>query len=158
MMNRKRIALFVLSLATLNGFSQDQSANKISLPQPTESHRKNSKVIGWPEGKIPTAPQGFTVSKFADKSSGLDNPRWMYITPNGDVLVSQSRTNKKTSPNNILLFRDADKNGSYETSQVFMSGLNQPLGMLVQGAYFHVGNTDGGYRKKSYAGSSGNKG
>jgi glucose/arabinose dehydrogenase len=154
MMNRKSVLVMAFALAALDGFSQSQSANKINLPDPTESHRKNSKVIGWPEGKMPTAPQGFTVTKFADKSAGLDNPRWIYVTPNGDVLVSQSKTNKKTSPNNILLFRDADKNGSYETSQLFMSGLNQPLGMLVQGAYFYVGNTDGVYRYPYAAGQT----
>jgi glucose/arabinose dehydrogenase len=70
----------------------------------------------------------------------------MYVTPNGDILVSQARTNKRTSPNNIILFRDADKDGSYEVNEVFLSGLNQPLGMLVQGNNFYVGNTDGIYR------------
>jgi len=148
MMKRKCVTLLAFSvfIAVLNGSAQKESANTISLPEPSESHRKNSKVIGWPEGKIPIAPAGFKVTKFADKTNGLDNPRWIYVTPNGDVLISQAKTNKKTSPNNILLFRDADKNGSYETQEMFMTGLNQPLGMLVQGSYFYVGNTDGIYR------------
>jgi glucose/arabinose dehydrogenase len=33
----------------------------------------------------PRAPQGFAVSAFA---SGLDHPRWLYVLPNGDVLVA----------------------------------------------------------------------
>jgi glucose/arabinose dehydrogenase len=122
------------------------NANSVSLPAPTESKRKNSKVIGWPADKMPQAPEGFVVTKFADKSHQLNNPRWIYVTPNGDVLVSQAKTNKQTSPNNIILFRDADKDGHYEVSHVFLSNLNQPLGMLVQGNYFYVGNTDGIYR------------
>lgn len=113
------------------------------LPEPSASQRKSSKVIGWPEGKTPAAPEGFVVSRFA---SGLNNPRWIYVTPNGDVLVSQSKTNKKSSPNNILIFRDADKDGHYEVRDTFMSGLNQPLGMLVWKDWFYVGNTDGIYR------------
>ncbi|MFX6040436.1 hypothetical protein ABTE96_20930, partial [Acinetobacter baumannii] len=48
---------------------------KIELPEPyaTESVKRNSKVIGWPEGKTPGAPAGFVVTKFADK---LNSPRW----------------------------------------------------------------------------------
>lgn len=135
-----------------NGYSQktvtsdNNNVNQIVLPEPTESKRKISKVIGWPADKKPIAPEGFVVTKFADQSNKLDNPRWIYVAPNGDVLVSQAKTNRRTSPNNILLFRDADKNGSYEVQNVFMTGLNQPLGMLVLGNYFYVGNTNGIYR------------
>jgi glucose/arabinose dehydrogenase len=117
--------------------------NNLVLPEPSASQRKSSKVIGWPEGKTPIAPEGFKVIKFA---GGLNNPRWIYVTPNGDVLVSQSKTNKKTSPNNILIFRDADKDGQYEVRDTFMTGLNQPLGMLVWKDWFYVGHTDGIYR------------
>src|SRR5688500_19119928 len=57
-----------------------------SLPAPfaTEPTAKISKVIGWPAGKTPTAPAGFTVTKFA---AALQNPRWIYVAPNGDVFV-----------------------------------------------------------------------
>ena len=92
---------------------------------------------------MPVAPEGFEVSKFA---GGLSNPRWIYVTPNGDILVSQSRTNKNTSPNNILIFRDADGDGKPEIRQTFMSGLKQPLGMLVLNNKFYVGHTDGIYQ------------
>ncbi|RYZ25562.1 MAG: sorbosone dehydrogenase family protein, partial [Chitinophagaceae bacterium] len=150
----KNYALFLLTLAGALTFSNCSSQKKLSsgsdasqadLPAPfaTPDSRKISKVIGWPDDKKPVAPEGFVVTKFADKSHKLDNPRWIYVAPNGDVLVSQSKTNKRTSPNNILLFRDADKDGNYEINDVFMSGLNQPLGMLVHGNYFYVANTDG---------------
>ena len=45
-------------------------------------------MIGWPEGRTPTAPPGFKVTLFAE---GFDNPRWLYALPNGDVLVAESR-------------------------------------------------------------------
>lgn len=120
--------------------------NRIELPEPSSSNRKTSKVIGWPADKKPVAPEGFVVTKFADRSNKLDNPRWIYVTPNGDILVSQSKTNKRTSPNNIIIFRDTDKDDNWEVNDVFMSNLNQPLGMLVHGNYLYVGHTDGIYR------------
>src|SRR5688500_22762 len=58
----------------------------------TKSSTKFSKVIGWSDGSMPAAPEGFTVSKFAD---GLDNPRWVYIAPNGDVFISEANTELK---------------------------------------------------------------
>lgn len=70
----------------------------------------------------------------------------MYVTPNGDILVSQSKTNKNTSPNNIILLRDTNKDGKIDIKQVFMSGLKQPLGMLILNNWLYIGNTDGIYR------------
>src|SRR5687767_2812814 len=72
--------------ATVKTFTQD-----ISLPAPyaTESATKFSKVIGWKDGELPTAPEGFKVTRFAHQ---LDNPRWIYQAPNGDVFVAESNT------------------------------------------------------------------
>jgi glucose/arabinose dehydrogenase len=136
-----------------------QTAN-LPAPYTTSSNRKSSNVIGWKENEKPTAPAGFTVSLFA---KGLDNPRWMYVAKNGDVFVSESASSvdkkiKETgekvvrkigeekngkSANRISLFRDKDKNGSYETKYTFASNLNQPLGMLILNNHFYVANTDG---------------
>ena len=132
-----------------------------SLPAPyaTKSVKNYSKVIGWPEGKTPQAPAGFTVTKFAD---GLRNPRWIYITPNGDILVAEANTETKglkkvtekisgkaesqntgESANRLTLLRDKDNDGKPELKQVLLSGLNQPFGMLVIGNLLYVANTDG---------------
>ena len=46
-------------------------------------------AVGWPDGAAPTAPAGFTVTRFAED---LDHPRWIYLLPNGDVLVAESST------------------------------------------------------------------
>lgn len=115
----------------------------ILLPPPyaTESKSNSSSVLKWPEGGTPKAPEGFTVSKFAD---GLENPRWTYIAPNSDIFVVESGT--KASKNQITLFRDADKDGKFETRSVFISGLNKPFGMLVLKDFFYIANTDGLYR------------
>ena len=115
----------------------------LTLPPPfaTESTSKNSKVIGWPEGKTPTAPEGFTVTKFAD---GFENPRWTYIAPNNDIFVVESGT--RTSKNQITVLRDKDKDGKFETREVFIKDLNKPFGMLVLKDFFYIANTDGLYK------------
>ena len=131
-----------------------------SMPAPfaTKSSRNFSKVIDWPAGKTPTAPDGFIVSRFADS---LSNPRWIYVGSNGDIFVAESNTilkgikkigakisrkiktqNLGESANRITLFRDADKNGIFENRYVFAEGLNQPLGMLILNDHFYVANTD----------------
>lgn len=115
----------------------------LTLPPPyaTESKSNNSKVIGWPEGKTPIAPEGFTVTKFAD---GFENPRWTYIGPNNDIFVVESGT--RTSKNQITVLRDKDKDGKFETREVFIKDLNKPFGMLVLKDFFYIANTDGLYR------------
>jgi glucose/arabinose dehydrogenase len=115
----------------------------ITLPPPyaTESKSNNSKVIGWHAGKTPKAPEGFTVTKFAD---GFENPRWTYIAPNQDIFVVESGT--RSSKNQITVLRDKDKDGKFETREVFISGLNKPFGMLVLKDFFYIANTDGLYR------------
>jgi glucose/arabinose dehydrogenase len=137
-----------------------QSIYTDSLPAPyaTKSTMNFSRVIGWKDGKMPIAPAGFTVTKFADK---LDNPRWIYIADNGDVFIAESNTilsgikkigasisrkirtqNYGESANRITLFRDANKDGIAESRHVFKEGLNQPLGMLILGNNFYIANTD----------------
>ncbi len=128
------------------------------VPYSTKSSKNYSKVIGWPEGKTPIAPEGFEVTKFAD---GLDHPRWIYVGSNGDIFVAETNTVLKgikklgaklsrkiktqhygTSANRITLFRDKNKDGIFESRFVFVKKLNQPLGMLILNNHFYVGNTD----------------
>ena len=137
--------------------------NIIELPEAdTKASKTNfSKVVPWPEGKTPTAPEGFVVTRFAD---GMKSPRNIVIAPNGDVIavLSNSQRTKveqaaneisgkaKTevagkSVNTIMLFRDADKDGKPELITTFLTGLNQPYGAAFIGDSFYVANTDGVY-------------
>ena len=124
-------------------------ADQLQLPTPfaTPSARNNSKVIGWPQGKMPTPASGFEVSLFADK---LDNPRQAYVLPNGDILVVEAtrewpgRADRpEKSANRITLFRDSNQDGKPDVRETFLTGLNMPHGMAVLGNWFYVGNTDG---------------
>ena len=118
----------------------------LALPEPfaTESVRKRSVVVGWPEGHMPTALPGFEVTLFADD---LDNPRQLYVLPNGDVLAAESIRERlaegRVSASRITLFRDADQDGKPEVREVFVPGLNMPFGIALVGDTFYVGNTDG---------------
>ena len=114
---------------------------ELAAPYASESVQKVSKIIPWPEGKTPIAPEGFKVTRFADS---LEHPRWTYVAPNGDYFVSEANT--KNSADRITLLRDTDKDGSIDESYVFLEDLNQPFGMLVLGTNFYVANTDGLYR------------
>ncbi|MFD2515404.1 PQQ-dependent sugar dehydrogenase [Pontibacter locisalis] len=144
----------------------------VTLPPPheTKSDMNFPEVIGWKNGNKPKAPAGFTVNKYAD---GLQNPRWMYVTPNGDVLVAEASTEvgfwKRigakiigiskamalgNSANRITLFRDTNGDGTPDIRKIFLSNLNQPLGMLVLGNFFYVANTDGVWRYPYQAGQT----
>lgn len=122
-----------------------KSTKQTTLPAPyaTKSVVKECKVISWPVGKRPVAPEGFSVTLFA---SNIESPRWIYQTPNGDILVSCSRTDREKSPNKIILLRDQNKDGIVDQQKPLLKGLNQPLGMLLLNHWFYVANTDGIYR------------
>lgn len=134
---------------------------KVNLPAPyaTKSSTKVSNVVGWPPGKTPAAPEGFTVTKFTDS---LDNPRWIYVGSNGDIFISEASTEKNVikqvktivsgrakagnisgSADRIILLRDANHDGIPEIKTTFLKDLNQPFGMLILGNSFYVANTDG---------------
>ncbi|WP_165749739.1 PQQ-dependent sugar dehydrogenase [Cellulophaga sp. Z1A5H] len=113
------------------------------LPKPyaTESVSKQNKLVDWPAGKMPTAPEGFEVTKFAD---GFQNPRWTYIGPNGDIFVCEANT--RNSAGRITLLRDTNEDGTFEMREAFLEELKQPLGMLIIKNSFYIANTDGLYK------------
>ena len=117
-------------------------------------------AIGWPVGRTPTAAGGLRVAAFAE---GLDHPRWIYVLPNGDVLVAESNGPPAPikrpkdlvlhvvdqaagaatpSADRITLLRDANSDGVAETRSVFLSGLHSPFGMALVGNDLYVADTD----------------
>jgi len=109
-----------------------------NLPAPfgTESASKSPDVVPIPQNPVLSVPAGFTVNVFAE---GLDAPRWMALTPSGDVLVTE------TGQNRIRLLRDTNSDGVADVRETFASrgnGLNRPLGMAFAGDSFFLGNTD----------------
>ncbi|MFT4171573.1 MAG: sorbosone dehydrogenase family protein [Rhodocyclaceae bacterium] len=137
-----------------------------TLPQPRPALIPTINIadpVGWPKERLPTAAPGLAVKPFA---VGLDHPRWLYVLPNGDVLVAEtnappresggkglrgwvmkrlmSRAGAGTqSANRITLLRDADHDGVPEVRTVFIGGLNSPFGMALVGETLYVANADG---------------
>ncbi|QVW24982.1 sorbosone dehydrogenase family protein [Pseudomonas hormoni] len=135
------------------------------LPEPNKTLIPTMNIapaIGWPDGAKPTAAAGTQVAAFAE---GLDHPRWLYVLPNGDVLVAETNAPPKPddgkgvkgwvmkkvmgragagvpSPNRITLLRDKDHDGIAETRTVFLENLNSPFGMTLVGNDLYVADTD----------------
>jgi glucose/arabinose dehydrogenase len=110
------------------------------LPPPyaTRATANPSTIVPLPTGKTPTAPAGFEVSLFAEE---LDNPRMIYVLPNGDVLVTESIPQQGAS--RIVLLRDENKSGKPALRRTFARRLNMAFGMALVGNRFYIGNTDG---------------
>ena len=117
---------------------------------------------GWPQGATPTAAAGLKVTRFAE---GLDHPRWLYVLPNGDVLVAETnRPPKQPEPkgiramfmkyffkragaavpsaNRITLLRDGNGDGIAETRTPFLQNLFHPFGMALVGSDLYIANAD----------------
>ncbi len=136
------------------------------LPEPRQSLFPTmhlADVIGWKEGETPKVPQGLKVAALA---TGLQHPRSLYVLPNGDVLVVESKapggepvkrpkdivmgwieswvtSGGDSGPSNrITLLRDADGDGMPETRSVFLDHLNSPFGVALVGSDLYVANTD----------------
>lgn len=114
-------------------------AEQLNLPPPyaTRGVANPSRMVTWPNGKLPSAPAGFDVSLFAD---GLENPRTLYVLPNGDVLVMESL--RRQGPSRIIFLRDENKDGKPGRREIFLDNLNGAFGMALNGNRFYVGNTD----------------
>lgn len=135
----------------------------VELPAPQKNMLPTinvAKAVGWPAGAAPTAAEGLVVSRYAED---MAHPRWLYILPNGDVLVAEASTQPEKgggiegmiarnlqkrggaynhNQNRIMLLRDSDGDGDVDLKRPFIEGLNQPMGMALVGDALYVANTD----------------
>jgi len=135
------------------------------LPPPTTSLIPTINIapaVQWQVGEAPAPARGLAVNAFA---RDLDHPRWLYVLPNGDVLVAESNAPPKPedgkglrgfiqkklmkkagavtpSANRITLLRDADGDGVAEQRHVFAADLNSPFGMALIGNDLYIANSD----------------
>ncbi|MGV1106974.1 PQQ-dependent sugar dehydrogenase [Xanthomonas translucens] len=124
---------------------------------------KVAEVKRWAEGAAPVPAEGLAVQAFA---RDLDHPRWMYVLPNGDVLVAETAAppapekegsglrdkiqgammakagSTVPSANRITLLRDADGDGVAEVRTQFLKGLYSPFGIALVGDRLYVANAD----------------
>lgn len=119
------------------------------------------KASTWANAAGPLPAADLQVTAFARE---LDHPCWLYVLPNGDILVAETNTparrntadpherNKdwliedtgSTAPSadRITLLRDADADGVAEIRTQFLRGLYSPFGMTLIGERFYVANAD----------------
>ncbi|MPZ38238.1 MAG: sorbosone dehydrogenase family protein [Rhizobiales bacterium] len=172
-MNNKRRFLFVAGALALLLAGCGEASNmpeqagvgpKPTLPEPTSQLIPTVNIAaaeGWSDGAKPAAAEGLAANAFANE---LDHPRWLYVLPNGDVLVAESNAPPKTesggirgwvmgmvmkragagvpSANRITLLRDADGDGVAERRSLFLKDLNSPFGMALVDQHLYVANTD----------------
>ena len=134
-----------------------------ALPAPDRSLLPTVDIAlatGWARGAHPRAAAGLAVNPFA---VGLDHPRWLYVLPNGDVLVAESNAPAREpqglrawvmkqvmakagagvpSPDRIVLLRDADGDGVAEVNVPLLEHLHSPFGMALIGRDLYVANAD----------------
>jgi glucose/arabinose dehydrogenase len=134
------------------------------LAAPTKSivpTLRMAKAASWIGDAKPRSAEGTTVTAYA---RDLVHPRWLFVLPNGDVLVAESEAPAKPddgkglrgkvqklemkragsgaqpSANRITLLRES-KSGTVER-HVFLQGLNSPIGMALVGNTFYVADSD----------------
>ena len=170
----KRIALTCVSLLALaacgDGDKFDTASQTGADPQLPDQNQylfppmHLAKVVGWKEGETPSVPTGLKIEALA---TGLQHPRWLYVLPNGDVLVVESKApegepikrpkdlvmgwiesivtsggDSGDPSNRITLLRDADGDGKLEVKETFLDHLNSPFGVALVDSDLYVANTD----------------
>ncbi len=162
------LLMLVTGLAGCAGTALDPSSGYGTNPElPTPDQAlipviNVANATGWENGQKPVPAEGMEVTAFA---SGLDHPRWVYVLPNGDVLVAETNAPERPedakgikgfffklfqkkagggvpSANRITLLRDEDGDGVAEFRSTFIEGLNSPFGMALVGDVFYVANTN----------------
>ena len=144
---------------------EDGTGPSPKLPEPNKTLIPTVNIapaVGWANGAKPTAAPGTQVVAFAE---GLEHPRWLYVLPNGDVLVAETNAPAKPedgkgirgwimgkvmdragaavpSANRITLLRDSNHDGVAETRSSFIENLNSPFGMTLVGNDLYVADTD----------------
>lgn len=149
---------------------------ELPAPNPTLIPTVNTaKAVGWADTGLPTPASGLAVTAYV---RGLDHPRWLYVLPNGDVLVAESNAPPKPaeasggikdwaagivmkragartpSANRITLLRGLTPDGAAQTRSVFLEGLNSPFGMALVGDQLYVANADAVLRFPYQAGQT----
>ena len=167
------LALAGLSVLTLAACSDDsfdvqsQIGANPNLPEPQQylfPPMHLASVVGWKDGETPIVPKGLKIEAL---TTGLQHPRSLYVLPNGDVLVVESKSpgtdpikrpkdlvmgwveslvtsgNTKGEPSNrITLLRHINVDGKSVEKSVFLEHLNSPFGVALVGPDLYVANTD----------------
>lgn len=162
------VVLGAVALVVTRGDTAELSMDKVTGVDPTLDEPNAESIptvaiadpVGWEDGEKPDAAEGLSVNRFAE---GLDHPRTLYTLPNGDVLVSLTRSPSQggggitgwiadklmgkagatgPSANEVVLLRDRDRDGRAETRRTLLDGLDSPSGLAWHDGTLYVANHD----------------
>lgn len=168
---RTQLTLAIVAIAVCScGTEARLPVDKVTGPDPALVQPEKSVLptvniapaVGWSNGQKPQAAEGTQVVAFAEQ---LDHPRWLYVLPNGDVLVAETAAPPRPedgkgvkgyfmklamkragsavpSADRISLLRDTNGDGVADKRWPFLTGLTSPFGMVLVGDHLHVANTD----------------
>lgn len=170
-----RFAIIATALAATGGLSACGANARLTVaqgtgPQPVLPKPDGAliptvhvaKATGWPAELKPTSAEGTVVNAFA---RGLDHPRWLYVLPNGDVLVAETNAPARPkdntgirgwffrkflkkgggaapSANRISLLRDTNGDGVADLKTALLEGLYAPFGMALAGNELYIAASD----------------
>jgi glucose/arabinose dehydrogenase len=169
----------ILVVAACSGEHADLPLDSTVGPAPQLVQQKHdilptvdvASVVGWQGDAMPRPAPGLAVAAYA---RGLVHPRWLYVLPNGDVLVAETNSPQfpgdasgikgyvakiimdragagVKSPDKIELLRQTPT-GVQQFP--FLDHLFSPLGMVLVGNDLYVANTDAVLRFPYVAGAT----
>jgi glucose/arabinose dehydrogenase len=130
---------------SFNDWSKERPGNRylikasdLPVPNATESSANQSKIVPRPADAWPKVPEGFKIDQAA---TGLEGPRTIVTSPNGDLFVAESNAGR------IRVIRGFTSDGKVETNAVFADGLTMPYGIAFYPPgptpqYVYIGNTN----------------
>ena len=86
-------AFAAAALADAPGMKHEIRAEDLPKPYATPAVDNSSQTVSRPNGWLPQVRKGFSISVFA---SGLSDPRFMALAPNGDVFLAEPYAGKIT--------------------------------------------------------------
>ncbi len=178
MSTKRKILLWILALLVLlagvlfwlsRGDTAGLSVEEVTGSDPVLEEPKSeavptvniAKPIGWKDGEAPQAAKGLEVKRFAE---GLDHPRVLKALPNGDILVTLTRSPqsekgsgitawiadwlmtragaKGDSANQLVLLRDTNADGVSDERHVVTDALDSPSGIAFHDGQLFIANHD----------------
>jgi len=99
------------------------SPDRLPAPYATPGVDNHSELVARPKGALPHVPKGFSIAPYV---TGLENPRFMALAPNGDVFLTESNADK------VTLLRDGK-------ATTFATGFDHPSGIAFHDGALYVG-------------------
>lgn len=133
---RTRLAVLALAVlvpagaADLPGQKFHVSPKALPAPYATPGVDNHSDTIARPANALPKVPQGFSIEAYV---TGLTNPRFLALAPNGDVFVTETRAGK------VSVIRDGKASD-------FVAGFSGPSGIAFHDGALYVGDLEAVWR------------